>query len=286
MPDPQPRQVLIGDDDSIALRIWDGDTDTAVLLIHGMGDCSWIWDPLFQTWPGARPTLIAVDLPGHGDSAPVSRREMKSDAVAERLSAALAGYTQMPMWLVGHSAGAKVAIGLARRAAVPVLGLTLVDTADDHAPNVRDRLFAHVAGMRKGAANVRGLVQLVTGTDPFADEDLLDRYFRAAAKHDGAIWKVPVARGIEAILATDIDMTGDLAALDCPVQVIRGDKSSICPEDMAAKFHAACAHPLPVVAVPEAGHGITIENPAPLAEAISGAIAEVQPTAEPLRCSG
>ena len=283
MSDTQPRLLRIGDDDGLSLRIWDGDTDQAVLLLHGMGDCSWIWAPLVDHWPGARPTLIALDLPGHGDSAAVSRREMKSDAVAERIAAALGDFANTPIWLVGHSAGAKVAIGLAKRGVVPVQGLTLLDTADDHAPNVRDRLFAHVAGMRKGAANVKGLVQLVTGTDPFADEDLLDRYFRSAARHDGAIWSVPVARGIEAILATDIDMAGDLAQLECPVQVIRGDKSSICTEDMAAKFHAACAHPLPLVSIPQAGHGITMEQPAPLAEAL----AAVLPAAdERMRCSG
>ncbi|OWU72887.1 alpha/beta fold hydrolase [Marinibacterium profundimaris] len=283
MSETQPRILRIGEDDGLTLRIWDGDTDQAVLLIHGMGDCSWIWAPLVDRWPGARPTFIALDLPGHGDSAPVSRREMKSDAVAERIAGALADFAATPMWLVGHSAGAKVAIGLAKRGAVPVQGLTLLDTADDHAPNVRDRLFAHVAGMRKGAANVKGLVQLVTGTDPFADEDLLDTYFRAAAKHDGATWKVPVVRGIEAILGTDIDMTGDLAGLDCPVQVIRGAKSSICPEEMAARFHAACAHPLPLVAIPEAGHGITMEQPQPLAEALAAVMPEAQ---ERMRSSG
>ncbi|MAY47903.1 MAG: hypothetical protein CML65_22000 [Rhodobacteraceae bacterium] len=288
MSDAQPRTIRIGADDGISLRIWDGETDQVLLLIHGMADCSWIWAPLVENWPGPRPTFIAVDLPGHGDSAPVSRREMKSDAVAERLadalkSDALTGFARTPMWVAGHSAGAKVAIGLLKRAAVPALGLTLVDTADDHLPNMRDRLFAHVASMRKGAANVKGLVSRITGADPFANPALLDSYFRAAARHDGAVWHVPVARGIEAILATDIDMTGDLATLDVPVQVIRGAGSSICTDAMAGKFLAACAQPLPLVAIPRAGHGITMAQPAPLAMALATALPAA---AEPLRHSG
>lgn len=282
MSNAQPRQTFIGEDDALSLRIWDGDSDQTVLLIHGMADCAWVWEPLVTAWTGPRPTFIAVDLPGHGDSAPVSRREMKSYAVAERLANALIDYADTPMWVVGHSAGAKVAIGLIRRGAVNAQGLTLLDTADDHPPNVRDRLFAHVAGMRKGAANVKGLVDLVMGADPYADADLLDRYFRMAARHNGALWAVPVARGIEAILATDIDMTCDLAQLPCPIQVIRGAKSSICTEEMAAKFHAACQTPLPIVEIDRAGHGITLEQPGALCDALAKAL----PTVEPIRALG
>lgn len=282
-PDLQPRQIQFGADDTLSARIWDGDADQTLVLIHGMADCAWIWEPLVKTWQGPRPTMIAVDLPGHGDSAPVSRREMKSDAVASRLADAITDILPGPVWVVGHSAGAKVAIGLIKRAALTATGLTLLDTADDHPPNVRDRLFAHVAAMRKGAANVKGLVDLVLGADPYADAALLDRYFRMAAKHDGSQWAVPVARGIEAILATDIDMTGDLAALSCPIQVIRGSGSSICTQDMAAKFHQAASNPLPLVSLDRAGHGITLEQPA----ALSAAIARALPSqAEPIRCSG
>lgn len=282
MTDAQPRQIFVGEEQSVSVRIWDGASDQVVLFIHGMADCAWVWEPLVAVWPGIRPTMIAVDLPGHGDSAGVSRREMKSDAVAERLATALSDFAETPMWVVGHSAGAKVAIGLIRREAVMAQGLTLLDTADDHPPNVRDRLFAHVAGMRKGAANVKGLVDLVMGADPYADEALLDRYFRMAARHDGALWAVPVARGIEAILATDIDMTGDLATLDCPVQVIRGAKSSICTEEMAAKFQAACKSALPLIAIENAGHGITLEQPA----ALCSALAAVLPSSQPVRRLG
>lgn len=288
MSDQQSRTLTIGEDAGLSLRVWDGDTDHIVLLIHGMADCSWIWAPLVTHWPGPRPTFIAVDLPGHGDSAPVPRRQMKSDAVADRLAEALKGgaldeFAGAPVWVVGHSAGAKVAIGLLKRGAVAADGLTLLDTADDHAPNMRDRLFAHVAAMRKGAANVKGLVSLITGADPFANRELLETYFRAAARHDGAVWHVPVARGIEAILGADIDMTGDLATLDLPVQVIRGAGSSICPEAMAQKFLDACQHPLPLTAIARAGHGITMAQPAALAEALA---AVLPAAAEPLRHSG
>ncbi|MEM8731814.1 MAG: alpha/beta hydrolase [Pseudomonadota bacterium] len=282
MPQAPSRILRIGETEDISLRIWDGDTDQVIFCVHGMADCSWIWAPLLDQWPGDRPTLIALDLPGHGESEPVARREMKSDAIAERLAGGLGAFSSTPMWLVGHSAGAKVAMGLARRGVVPVQGLTIIDTADDHAPNVRDRLFAHVAGMRKGAANVKGLVQLVTGSDPFADESLLDTYFRAAAKHDGEIWKVPVARGIEAVLATDIDMCSTLSDLPCPVQVIRGAKSTICTEEMADKFAKAATTALPVATIPNAGHGITIAQPAALAQAL----ASVLPAVEPLRRLG
>lgn len=283
---PAPQSRFLDPGDAIAARIWDGDRAGTVLLIHGMGDSAWIWAPMIAEWPEPRPTFVALDLPGHGDSRPVPRREMRTDRLANRLAGVLSRQVAAPQWVAGHSAGARVAVDLLRRGGLDARGLTIIDTADDHAPAIRDRLFAHVAGLRRGAPNIAGIVAGIAAADATADPALLTAYIRAAARHDGALWRVPVSRGAEAMLSGDADIAAGLAGLDCPVQVIRGAMSSICTAAMADRFADACRKPLPVRHIAMAGHAICMSRPAELAAAMSGAVAATAGPDGALRRSG
>lgn len=263
---PQGQRVGLAPDYS-ALR-WPGETAETYLLIHGMGDCARIWEPVVVRWPAPRPTFLAPDLPGHGDSAPLPLGDMKSARVAVRLAPTLAELAG-PVKICGHSAGARIAIALVRSGAVEARGLSLVDPGGTLAPSVRGRLLAHVALLRRGASSVERLVEAVKEGDPLADPALLTAYFEAAGQAGGAGWHLPVGRGAEALASPDFDLGEALAPVSLPVQVLRGAFSAICTQETAQNLLRAAPDARPLVTIDHAGHAIPMEQPDALAQALA-----------------
>ncbi len=120
-----------------------GAVGETVVLLHGRGHAASVW---FPCWPAlaARHALIAVDLPGFGQSAaPLAppaavagrRRNDPEAALAafvepvERLLQAevTAGRAPAGFALVGHSLGGLIALELALRGRLPVRRLALID---------------------------------------------------------------------------------------------------------------------------------------------------------------
>jgi pimeloyl-ACP methyl ester carboxylesterase len=96
-----------------------------VLLLHGLGATSEVWDGLIDLLPGA---WVAPDLPGHGGSAPLDAYSFAAvaDALADLVDAD-------GTVLLGHSFGGVVALHLAARPGVrSVVGLGIkVDWTPD-----------------------------------------------------------------------------------------------------------------------------------------------------------
>jgi len=108
-----------------------------VVLLHGRGHAAPVW---FPCWPAlaARHGLLAIDLPGFGQSAapalPARRRLDGETALAAFvdpieacLAAEVAAGRAPGLALVGHSLGGLVALELALRARLPVRRLVLID---------------------------------------------------------------------------------------------------------------------------------------------------------------
>jgi magnesium chelatase accessory protein len=91
-----------------------------LLLIHGTGSATHTWRHLAPLLaPHAE--LLAMDLPGHGFSGPaVSDRQghgASMAGMARGVAALLAAWGARPRWVLGHSAGAAIAIRMALQAA-------------------------------------------------------------------------------------------------------------------------------------------------------------------------
>ena len=87
-----------------------GHSGPAVVLLHGLGSSCRDWE--FQEV--ALETcyrIIAVDLPGHGNSAP-PRAAVTIEDMADEVSALLAALDEEPAHVVGLSLGACVALRL------------------------------------------------------------------------------------------------------------------------------------------------------------------------------
>ncbi|MFI9011939.1 alpha/beta fold hydrolase [Actinosynnema sp. NPDC053489] len=232
-----------------------------LVLLHGLGATGSVWRGAVGSWPGA---WAAVDLPGHGRSAPAPGYSFGSLAasVAAGLGSAGSGRAGSgPVAVLGHSLGGVVALTLASGwfgvdvRAVGGLGVKLRWTAEELAraasaaarpPRVfptRDEAAAWAARLAGVPLDDSGVVEVDGG-------------WRAALD--------PAAFGVGAP-----DVTGLLAVAKAPVVLATGEHDPLCPPG-----HLLAARPDGVV-LPGVGHNAHVERPAsigPVLERLWGAL--------------
>lgn len=113
----------------------------AILLLHGTGAATHSWRDLVAPL-AERFTVIAPDLPGHGFTAGRLPHGPSLPNIAAATSALLAALGIKPTLIVGHSAGAAIALELAQSMRVPVVG---VSPALMPFPGLAARLFPALA---------------------------------------------------------------------------------------------------------------------------------------------
>jgi len=102
-------------------------TGAPLVLLHGIGSSRRAWDPVLPAL-AARFDVIAVDLPGFGDSAPLyGQAEIPPARLAESVAVLLDELGVTAPHLAGNSLGGWVALELAARR--PVASLTLLSPA-------------------------------------------------------------------------------------------------------------------------------------------------------------
>ncbi|MFN0179880.1 MAG: alpha/beta fold hydrolase [Gemmatimonadales bacterium] len=231
-----------------------GEGDPVLVLLHGMGATSDVWDGLRPVlaahWPGR---WLAPDLPGHGGSAPLSSYSFGQMAAV--IASALPPSGRLAV--LGHSLGGVVALTLASGwfgvpvAAVCGLGIKVAWTADELA---RARALAtrpHLVYPTRAEAaerhlKVAGLGGLVAAAD-FPPEALIQRDGGWALAFDPAAFAMGAP-----------DMAGLIAASRAAVVLAAGERDPMCPlEGLAALV------PTPVI-LPGLGHNAHVEHPAAL----------------------
>lgn len=189
-----------------------GDGAQPVVLIHGWTCQRRHWQALLAN-PPADVTLLAVDLPGHGDARDVTVSPWSVAALAEALAEAL-GEVENPL-LVGHSMGGAVAMELARRKAVK--GVVLVDTFvipygdldEDGAKGIEGAFYADFP------AAIANLVANNAGPDLPAEQKAALEADMASAPPDAMLplWSDLLRWSPEAAFSE----------VSCPVHAINGD---------------------------------------------------------------
>jgi len=251
------------------------DTQLDLVMLHGWGMNSAVWDGCPDCWNGL--SQHRIDLPGHGHSA----FQPKLDTLWSWADACLDAAPERAVWL-GWSLGGLVALAAALRAPKRVAGLVLLTAtprfvrAADWTPAMEettlDQFHAGLAQDPKGTLE-RFLALQVRGSDA-ARETLRTLKQELAQRPEPN----PDALSLGLDLLRDEDLRGPLPDIPCPALWLFGSHDALVPQGVAERVellmpgarthiiqHAAHAphlsHPQETSEVIRAFIGECVENP-------------------------
>jgi magnesium chelatase accessory protein len=142
---PQRENTRFVDTSGLKWRIVQAGAGPTVLLLHGTGASAHSWRGIIALL-GADFTVLAPDLPGHGFTRGRPPKGLSLEGISGALEALLCELENHPALIVGHSAGAAIALDLAsrRRPDLPVIGFS---PALMPFPGLAARLFPALAKM-------------------------------------------------------------------------------------------------------------------------------------------
>lgn len=237
-----------------------------LLLVHGSASSHTVWPGAFYEIPNVR--VMALDLPGHGRSAPPGRRTIAQYAAV--VEAFIATLDLKNVVLAGHSMGGAIALTVAHRAAVTLRGLILMgasarmpvhDAVLGGAMNSLDDVAGFVAanGMGRAVVGMQDEVRhAVLATEPmtvFGDFMACNRF----------------------------DLRPNLATIDVPTLIIAGELDRMTP----LRFSESLAAGLPranLVTLEGVGHYAMLESTAEvkdLIERFAGELSQAESNAAP-----
>jgi pimeloyl-ACP methyl ester carboxylesterase len=209
-----------------------------VVLLHGLGSSSRDWTfqlPVLE----ARYRVLAIDLPGHGRTAP-SRRPFSVHGMAEDVERRLENEALPAAHVIGVSLGACVGLALALRAPHRVRSLTIING------------FAHLRprGVTTALRMLVRLALLVAAPMPvvawWVARITFPRPEHAALRRQAAESLTATSRrayvtSVGALIAFDV--RAQLGRVRCPVLVVAGDEDRTVPlaskRDLAAGITGA-----------------------------------------------
>lgn len=220
-----------------------------LLFVHGLGGSLEQWAPLVRRLgPGLR--AVAVDLPGHGGSDPLTEPSIAD--LASAVAAAADALDLRRFVLVGHSTGAAAAIELAGRARTRVAGLLLLDPNGDQSrlpAKDRQQILDSVRNDAHGELAWHFRQVLGSGSEVAAPEVVE----RAVLDQLEATRPQVLADTLRAAL--EFGPLPALGRFDGPVRLILSPLN-----DMPYSLHRLKPD-LRMAVLPEAGHWLMIDHP-------------------------
>jgi pimeloyl-ACP methyl ester carboxylesterase len=232
-----------------------GQRGPPLILIHGAGGSHRHWPLELRTMPGRR--VIAVDLPGHGDSPGPGRRAI--DGYARDLPAFMDAMELARAVLVGHSMGGAIALTLALDWPDRVAGLGLVGTG------ARLRVTPALLQAASDPASFQAGIEVMADWSfgPGASPALRSEY------REG-LRRLPAAVVHGDFSACDpFDVRERLSELRLPTAVVCGDADRSTPPRYSEFLRAQIAGAR-LSLIPGAGHMVALEAPAATVAALAG----------------
>ncbi len=255
-----------------------GDGPT-VLLLHGLGGDHSIWAEVIER---LSPDLhvIAPDLRGHGRSpmppnSTFSIEEMESDLV--RLIIERTERAPHPVHVVGLSAGAFLALRLAREHPGRVKSLVLVNGAAYCDPHTKEIIQSWQTAFREGGDEglmLRLIKDLYDRDWAEAHFEIVDRMHRQFTEPKVGV----VVRWADQL--TRFDMRGQLARLRVPTLILQG-MSDVVIDPSHGRFLRQSIPGSELRLYRDTGHMMPIEKPQETADAIREQVGKAEKASPP-----
>ena len=240
-----------------------------LVLLHGWAMHSGLWGTVPEQL-ATRFRVHAVDLPGHGYSAPIAAGTL--DAMTAAVAAAV-DTTTAPLTVVGWSLGGTVALRWARMAPARIARLVLVAAtpcfvARDDWPQAMAKATLAQFGDELAASYRLTLqrflsLQLAGSADCRAALVSLRRHLFARGE------PAPSALAEALALLAATDLRADVPAITQPALVITGERDTLTPAAAGAWLAGALPHAR-LVSIAGAGHVPFLSHPAAFAGAVDG----------------
>lgn len=200
--------------DGLSVRVIEAGAGEPLLLIHGVGMRAEAWAPQIAALaPDHR--VIAVDMPGHGDSDPLPGQPQLPDYVAwaARVIQALG---LGPVSVAGHSMGSLIAGGLAVEHPELVRRAALLNGVHRRSPAARAAVLARAAEIAAGAGGIEAPLARWFSPDQADLRDAVAGWLRKVSPAGYAAAYRAFAEG-DGIYADRLD------EIRCPLLVLTGD---------------------------------------------------------------
>jgi pimeloyl-ACP methyl ester carboxylesterase len=265
--DPQRCACTTPDGVRLSYLDWGGGGEPIVFL-HGGALTAHTWDLVCI---GLRDTYrcISLDMRGHGDSE--WSDDYRIDTAAGDVAALLTSLSIERSHLVGMSLGGNVAAHFAGAHPERASSLTLVDVGPgiDFAATRSLRNFIE---MSQDVSNLEAIIAAAMVVNPSADRDKLAyRVTHSMQRTAEGAWRWKIDRrkphDYEHILAKLAEFPALATRIDCPVLVLRGERSRIFSDEAAASCAALFTRGQ-WLRIEDAGHNVQEDNPRELIGAL------------------
>lgn len=207
-------------------------------LLHGTGAASHSWRALMDLL-APHATLVVPDLPGHGFSGPLPKVSMP--AMAQALAALADALALPPTLVLGHSAGAALAVRAARDGLIAPAQLVGINAALLPFEGLAGRVFGPMARLMarqawvpwlfaRSARDAGAVQRLVAGTGSTLDAQGLALYARLMRS------PAHVAAALAMMADWDLDaLWADLPGLAVPLTLLVGGQDGTVPPAQAQR---------------------------------------------------
>lgn len=262
---PEFKEVRIEDGRAVITGIERPGAGTPIVLLHGVGGNALWFQPIMSALGASR--VIALDLPGHGDSTEAPSWEM--EPLAESMFALSRHLVRGPVIWGGHSWGGKLAAMIAAMHPETAEALLLLDpTPPSGMPIPVEWYVDHTFGgelgpwpsLEEARRSVRNLLQYVNW-----NEDLARAFERGLVRGVDGMLRARISRQtlIEICAAALEDHSAIIRKVSCPTLFVVADESLGFHEPLSFALlpHAARA-------VIKSNHWLMASNPDELNRAV------------------
>lgn len=207
--------------------------------------------------------VVSIDLPGHGESTPIS--DYAHESVAATIIGLLTELKLDRMSLVGHSLGGKISMQIAseseNNAALSLDKLVIVDIAPRHYPAHHDNVFAGLNQVPVGHNIDRRQADKILATK-IADPGIRAFLLKSFRRNDNGAWAWRFDLTELEQQYTKLAMAPSLPyPVQCPTLFIKGALSDYILRQDEAPINASFASPEFKI-IGNAGHWPHAEKPA------------------------